>query len=307
MKIGVVLQNSGIVDAHHHLWNLDCNYYPWLVDKKEKDFFLGDYSALKKNYLPEDYRTDAKNFNVIATVHVEAEWDRSNQVGDTTWLTKMNAKYEMPNAIIGHIWLSEKNCEEVLIEHNKHTLFRGVRSKPLTSSHPNDELPKGPGSMHDGAWKNGLSLLPEYNLSFDLRVPYWHLYEAAQVISELPQLSVVLNHTGFPWDRSLKGLSSWRHAMKVISQCPNVSLRLSELGLKDAEWTIDSNRDVILDAIDIFGVNRCMWASNFPVAGLRVSYENQLLGILEILSHLPKPDIDRVFKFNAARFCKIDL
>ena len=47
------MQNSGIVDAHHHLWNLDCNYYPWLVDKKEKDFFLGDYSALKKNYLPE--------------------------------------------------------------------------------------------------------------------------------------------------------------------------------------------------------------------------------------------------------------
>ena len=95
--------------------------------------------------------------------------------------------------------------------------------------------------------------------------------------------------------------------MKVISQCPNVSLKISELGLKDAEWTIDSNRDVILDAIDIFGVNRCMWASNFPVAGLRVSYESQLLGMLEILSHLPKPDIDRVFKLNAARFYKIDL
>ena len=95
--------------------------------------------------------------------------------------------------------------------------------------------------------------------------------------------------------------------MKVISQCPNVSLKLSELGLKDAEWTLDSNREVILDAIDIFGVNRCMWASNFPVAGLRVSYENQLLGMLEILSHLPKPDIDRVFKLNAARFYKIDL
>ena len=90
------MQNLEVVDAHHHLWNWDCNYYPWLVDKKEKDFFLGDYSALKKNYLPEDYRNDAKNFNVIATIHVEAEWDRSNQVGETTWLTKMHAKYKMP-------------------------------------------------------------------------------------------------------------------------------------------------------------------------------------------------------------------
>ena len=95
--------------------------------------------------------------------------------------------------------------------------------------------------------------------------------------------------------------------MQVISQCPNVSLKLSELGLRDAEWTINGNRAVILDAIDIFGVNRCMWASNFPVAGLRVSYENQLLGMLETLNHLPKPDIDRIFKFNAAHFYKIDL
>ena len=145
------------------------------------------------------------------------------------------------------------------------------------------------------------------NLSFDLRVPYWHPYETAQIISELPQLSVVLNHTGFPWDKSPKGLSAWRNAMQVISQCPNVSLKLSEFGLKYTEWTLDSNRDVILDAIDIFGINKCMWASNFPLAGLRVSCENQLLGMLEILNHLPKPDIDRIFKFNTAHFYKIDL
>ena len=50
-----------------------------------------------------------------------------------------------------------------------------------------------------------------------------------------------------------------------------------------------------------------MWASNFPVAGLRVSYENQLTGILEILGHLSRNDIDKIFKLNAARFYKIDL
>lgn len=58
---------------------------------------------------------------------------RSNQVGETTWLTNMNAQFDMPNAIVGHVWLAEKNCEEILIKHNQHKLFRGVRSKPLTS------------------------------------------------------------------------------------------------------------------------------------------------------------------------------
>ncbi len=95
--------------------------------------------------------------------------------------------------------------------------------------------------------------------------------------------------------------------MKVIAQCPNVFLKLSELGLKDAAWTVDNNRGVVIDAIDIFGVERCMWASNFPVAGLRVSYENQLTGMLEILGHLSRTDIDKIFKFNAAQFYKIDL
>ena len=60
----------------------------------------------------------AKNFNVIATVHIEAGWDRSNRVGETTCLTKMNALFDMPNAIAGHVWLAEKNCEEALIKYN---------------------------------------------------------------------------------------------------------------------------------------------------------------------------------------------
>ena len=55
-----------IIDAHHHLWNLDQNYYPFLCDKIDKDFFLGDYSKIRKNYLPVNYTKDAQNHNVIA-------------------------------------------------------------------------------------------------------------------------------------------------------------------------------------------------------------------------------------------------
>ena len=61
-----------IVDAHHHFWNLDKNYYPWLADREQKHFFLGDYSSLKRNYLPDEYKKDARDFKIIATVHVEA-------------------------------------------------------------------------------------------------------------------------------------------------------------------------------------------------------------------------------------------
>src|SRR5689334_11808706 len=85
-----------LVDAHHHLWDLDRNYYPWLSDQPEEHFFLGPYGALKRNYLPDDYRRDAAEHNVITTVLCEAEWDRSNQVGETAWLTEINAKHGFP-------------------------------------------------------------------------------------------------------------------------------------------------------------------------------------------------------------------
>ena len=54
-----------------------------------KSFFLGDYRKLKKNYLPQDYLEDASDYDVLATVHVEAEWDRNDQVGETKWLQKL--------------------------------------------------------------------------------------------------------------------------------------------------------------------------------------------------------------------------
>jgi predicted TIM-barrel fold metal-dependent hydrolase len=296
-----------IVDAHHHFWDLDRNYYPWLSDHEETHFFLGDYTAIKRNYLPDDYRRDAEGFEVVATVHVEAEWDRERQVAETEWLHEVNAAHGLPSVVVGHVWLAADNCAEVLREHMKHPLFRGVRSKPVTSLSPDTMTPGAPGTIQDPAWRRGLARLDELGLTYDLRVPYWHLHEAAEAIAAHPNLDVVLNHTGFPWDRSEAGIAAWRKAMKAIAACPNVRVKLSELGLKDAPWTVDGNRGVVLDAVEIFGVERCMWASNFPVAGLRIGYRAQLEGMLEILGDLSSDQTDQVFRRNAAAFYRIDL
>ena len=161
--------------------------------------------------------------------------------------------------------------------------------------------------MHDPNWRRGLSTLKHLNLSYDLRVPYWHLYEAADVIGPHSSLQVALNHTGFPWDRSKLGIISWKKAMTAIAACPNVFVKLSELGLKNARWTTDSNRGVVLDTIEIFGIERCMWASNFPVARLRVSYKNQLDGMLAIMNNLSASEIHQIFNKNAIDFYKISL
>ena len=295
-----------IIDAHHHFWDLDAGRHPWLVGDPEPGFFLGDYSAIRRTYLPEDYRRDAAGFEIVATVHVEAEWERSAQVEETRWLTGLNAAHGLPNVIVGHVWLAAPNCEEILRGHMAYPMFRGVRSKPVTSPTGDPASLPLSGTMRDPAWRAGLALLERFGLTYDLRVPYWHLHEAAEAIGPHGGLAVVLNHTGFPWDRSAAGLAAWRDAMRAVAALPNVHVKLSELGLRDAPWTVQGNRGVVREAVEIFGVDRCIWASNFPVAGLRIGYREQLEGMLEILGDLPGPDIDRVFRQNAAAFYRID-
>jgi len=295
-----------IVDSHHHLWDLDRNHYPWLSDHPEPNFFLGDYRALKRNYLPEDYKRDAAGFSIVKTVHCEAEWDRDNQVAETEWLTALAAGAGMPNAIVGHVWLDDPEVEAKLERHCRSPLMRGIRSKPVTAPTVDAHRPDGPRSLADPAWRRGYAALGRFGLSYDLRVPFWHLGEAAAVIEAHPEIPVVVNHTGFPWDRSPEGLAAWSAEMRRIAEIPWVHLKLSELGLKDAPWTVESNRAVVLEALEIFGVARCMWASNFPPASLRVGFRDQLQGFLDILSGLTGAELEAVFHDNATRFYRLE-
>ena len=296
-----------ILDAHHPFWDLRAGRYPWLDDAVDSKFFLGDYTALRvERRLPEDFRRVTAGLAVVGTVHCEAERDRADQVGETRWLDGLHRTAGLPSAIVGHVWFDDPECERLLAEHCAASpLMRGIRSKPVTSASPGTMRPGGPRSMQDPAWLRGFALLERHGLSWDLRVPWWHLPEAAEVARAFPGTPIVLNHTGFPWDRSAPGLDRWREAMHVIAAQPNVWLKVSELGLRDQPWTVASNRVVVEDAIAIFGIERCMFASNWPVCELRVSYRNLVQGLCDILYYLDDESRDLFFYRNASKFYRI--
>lgn len=296
-----------VIDAHHHLWQLAGGplYYPWLQDAQPHDFFLGDYGSLKRDYLPPDYRRDAGGHNVVKTVHVEAECRRDQQVAETQWLTEIHARYGMPNAIVAHAWFHTPDAEEILARQKAFALVRGIRSKPVTSRRPGESVAGAEGSMQDTKWLAGLRLLRKFDLSWDLRVPTWHLEEAAQVAQAHPDIPIVLNHTGFPWDRSEAGLEQWRRGMKALAACAQVHCKLSCLCLLEGAWDYEDNRRIVLEAIEIFGIERCMFASNFPVDGLRVSYDRMFRDFKRMTAGLSASDRRRLFHDNAARFYRL--
>ena len=160
-----------IVDAHQHFWDLKANYHPWLCDPVPIPFRYGDYSALRQNYLPPDYRRDSAAFRVVKTVHMEAEWDRADQVGETRWLETINREHGLPTAVIGHADPAAPDIAEVLAGHAKSPLMRGIRHKPAAVGNPRDAVRGAPGSMDDPAWRRGYALLERFGFWQTTRSP----------------------------------------------------------------------------------------------------------------------------------------
>ena len=234
-----------IIDAHHHFWDLNKNYYPFLRDKIDPNFFLGNYETIRENYLPIDYINDSRNHNVVGTIHCEAEWDRNDQVGETRWLKDLSLNNKFPNAIVAHAWFHKKNSEEIIAEQASFDMVKGIRSKPITKFSQNSQEYLYEGSMQDINWRNGLKLLEKYNLNYDLRIPNWHLEEAVEIVRLIPNTKVIINHAGFPWNRTDEGMDYWRKGIKLMSLEPNTFIKLSEFGVKGEDWNYYQNKKII--------------------------------------------------------------
>jgi predicted TIM-barrel fold metal-dependent hydrolase len=297
-----------IVDAHHHLWNLTQGHYPWLQDAYIGDkFFLGAYRQLCQDYTHDAYRGDTLGYQVVGSVHIEAERSRQEQVQETRWLERQHAEYDVPSVIVGHVSLLQPDLDDVLQAHCASPLMRGIRSKPVTAAQPNalaDTVGKA-GTMQDPQWLDGLAKLAPLGLSWDLRVPYWHLLEAAQVAHHFPDLQIVLNHTGLPLDRNAEGLAIWQRGMTALANAPNVYVKLSELGLRGGRWDPASNHRVLTDTISLFGAQRVMFASNLPVSSLSASFSQIVDAVLSACGHLGDEAVSDIFANNAMRFYRI--
>jgi predicted TIM-barrel fold metal-dependent hydrolase len=289
-----------IVDAHQHFWEPHRNRNPWLAPGAQIPFRYGDYTALKRSYLPPDYLADARDHDVVATVYVETEWDPADPVGETRYIHGIAEHYGFPHAVVAQAWLDRPDVEEVLAAQAAFPLVRSVRHKPERQVDPAQPA-RGRTLMSDPRWRAGYALLERFGLHFDLQVSWRFLGEAAVLASEFPGTLIVLNHTGLPADRSPAGLSGWRSAMATFAAAPNTMVKISGLGRPGRPWTVEANGSIVLDTIDLFGPARVMFASNYPVDGLCGTFDEIYAGFTRIVAHLDESDQRAMFHDNAAR------
>ncbi|HJS37158.1 MAG TPA: amidohydrolase [Burkholderiales bacterium] len=266
--------NGTIVDAHQHFWDPRANYHPWLCDAEPIAFRYGDYSALRRPYLPADYFADAAGFEVVKTVYVETEWDPRDPLGETAWVERLRRETGFPTVMVAQAWLDRDDAAAVLEGQAAVAFVRGIRHKPR------------PGQMRDAKWRAGYARLAPLGLRFDLQAPWTELADAAALCRAHPGTQMILNHTGLPADRSPEGIAGWKRAIAGLAACPNAAIKISGLGVPGQRWTPALQREVVLTAIEAFGTERAMFASNFPVDSLCASFAGIYGGFREIVKEL---------------------
>jgi len=286
-----------VVDPHQHFWDPTANDYPWLRPNEHIPFRYGNYEALKRRYLPPDYQADARGQNVCQTVYVEAEWNPDDPIGETRYVSDLAARFGLPNAIVAQAWLHRTDVADVLQRQAAFSLVRSVRHKPGGPRSPGEA---GHTLMSEEHWRRGYGLLERHGLHFDLQTPWWNLNEAATLAQDFPATTIVLNHTGLPSDRSDAGLAGWHSAMAALAQQPNVRVKISGLGQPGEAWTATANRWIVRETIAMFGAERCMFASNFPVDGLCADFATIYEGFREIVADLSDASQASLFH-NTAR------
>jgi predicted TIM-barrel fold metal-dependent hydrolase len=294
----------GIVDAHHHLWDVQRNYHPWLRDEPPIPFRYGSYQAIRRNYLHADYLLDSARYEMLGSVYVETEWDPADSTGEMAFVSELRRQGGLPTVAVAHVPLDAPDAPDRLAAQCRHAFVRSIRHKPRAN--PTPGMPQ-PGGMCDPRWQRGYAALAELGLRFDLQTPWWHLHEARDLLERHADTPIIINHAGLPSDRSREGLKQWRSAVQAISRWPHVFMKISGIGVPGQPWTHANNREVVETLIECWGVERCMFASNFPVDSLCGSFDDIFGGFEALTASLGAPAQDALFRGNAIRIYDMEL
>ena len=296
-----------LVDAHHHLWDPDDGgsgiAYRWLRERGAPKPF-GDPTPIQRDYLAPEYLGESAH-EIVGSIHVQSDGAIADPVAETAWLDGVADAHGVPSAIVGFVDLSRGDAEAVISRHMAASpRFRGVRQivartegRPDISFAPREWL-------DDPVWRANYASLADHGLRFDLQLHPSQMTRAAAFLAEVPDVPVAIDHAGSPHDLSPAGLTLWEAGMEALAALPHVSCKLSGLGMFASGWTeTGAMHPVIRAVLALFGPERTMWGSNFPVDGLFGSMDSTVSAIGEGLSEADRP---AVFRRTALRFYGLD-
>lgn len=277
-----------VVDAHVHLWDpARTDWYPYLSG--QRDLGLGDVTGMARRFDVSSYMAESTGWNVVKLVNVAAATDRYS-VDETLALDGQADHDGHPDAIVGGIPPTDTVAEAVALLDRQMaaTRFRGVRPMgPTADPLPADEV---------------LHALRERDLLFEVMAHPDQLQGVARHLEGFTDLLVVVEHAGWPRSGTDEEFALWQTGMRALAAVGgNVVCKLSGLAMPLGSMSAEVFAPWIESTIEIFGVDRCMFASNFPVDGMHGTFDQLYSAYADVTAGVDDDARDKLFAANAER------
>ena len=271
-----------IIDAHQHFWKYNPVRDTWMTP--------GIMDKIRTDFLPEDLFPLLEQRRVTGTIAVQADQSEA----ETRFLLDLANQYDWILGVVGWIDLRSSNIKEKLAAYSKENKLVGFRhilqAEPVSF-------------MEDPDFIFGLDQLAGLGYTYDLLI-YWHQLDAAiELVRQLPDLSIVLDHIGKPDIRDGRILK-WSKGLARLAECPNVFCKISGLAT-EAHWQYWKPDDLLpyLDlTFQLFGPERCMFGSDWPVSTLATTYEDWLDLALNYFKKFSPAEQTAILSDNCRRF-----
>jgi predicted TIM-barrel fold metal-dependent hydrolase len=291
-----------IIDAHHHIWRQAD--LPWLSGPMVPRIF-GPYESVRRDYPIKEYLADIAGSGVAKSVYVQANWAPGQAEDEVAFVQQAVEETGWPHAIVGYANLLDDDVRPTLDRLKTYPLVRGIRMQLHWHTNEQYRFAKRSDLVDNATFRRNFSALADYGFSFDLQIFADQMVGAARLTADFPQTTFILQHAGMLEDLSDAGRAVWRQAMQVLASQPNVVSKLSALGTFIHRNDPTHIAWVVKETVAIFGAERCLFGSNFPIEKIWTGYRPLVEAYRAALAGYSESEQRAMLHDNAARIYRI--
>lgn len=275
-------EKTPVVDSHHHFWDLKLFDYQWMPEGE---------SVLRRNYGPPELAPLLNDAGVDSTVVVQAH----QSVAEARWLLKVAADTPFVAGVVGWVDLTDPRVGHDLDELQRSPFFKGVRH--IWHDETDDAWLARPVAVR------GLKEVARRGLTYDFLVRPRHLRYIGPIMDAVPELRAVVDHIAKP-DIKARLVEPWLSDLRRVANIPGIMCKVSGMVTEadHQKWTPHDLRPYIAHVLGMFGWDRLMFGSDWPVCGLAGTYGRVIDATRAGLASLRPHERAAVFGGNAAAF-----
>ncbi|MEL6337276.1 MAG: amidohydrolase family protein [Pseudomonadota bacterium] len=291
-----------VTDAHFHVWRQAD--LPWLLGPMQPRIF-GAYEPIRRDYPMAEYLADLAGTGVTRAIYVQANWPKDQGLAEAEWIAALHAETGWPQALVAYADMTDPEVALDLDRLAALPLVRGIRQQfhwheaPEYRFAPHDEL------CRDATVQRNVAHLADYGFAFDLQVFAPQMAGATELAQACPRTTLVLQHAGMLEDASETGRTAWRGALTALAAEPNVMAKLSGFGTFLHRCDPEHIAWLTRETLALFGPERCLWGSNFPIEKLWTDYRTLLAAHRSAAADLPPQAQAAIFNDTACRVYRL--